>query len=116
MEEKDLRVGIIGTGWIAEKAAYTLQRQEGLTPLAVGSRTQDKADEYAAEWGIERAYCSYEQLMADPDVDLVYVGTPHSHHYAVTLQAIAQGKACLRKKGKKQDLCLPFTFFNIVDV
>jgi hypothetical protein len=54
--------------------------------------------------------------MADPDVDLVYVGTPHSHHYAVMLQAIAQGKACLRKKGKKQDLCLPFTFFNIVDV
>lgn len=42
MEEKDLRVGIIGTGWIAEKAAYTLQRQEGLTPLAVGSRTQEK--------------------------------------------------------------------------
>jgi len=55
MEEKDLRVGIIGTGWIAEKAAYTLQRQEGLTPLAVGSRTQEKADEFAAEWGIERA-------------------------------------------------------------
>ena len=54
--------------------------------------------------------------MADPDVDLVYVGTPHSHHYAVTLQAIGLGKACLRKKGKKQDLCLPFTFFNIVDV
>ncbi|MBP3757725.1 MAG: Gfo/Idh/MocA family oxidoreductase [Prevotella sp.] len=98
MEEKDLRVGIIGTGWIAEKAAYTLQRQEGLTPLAVGSRTQAKADEFAAEWGIERAYGSYEQLMADPDVDLVYVGTPHSHHYAVTLQAIGRGKACLVEK------------------
>ena len=59
MEEKDLRVGIIGTGWIAEKAAYTLQRQEGLTPLAVGSRTQEKADEFASEWVIERAYGAY---------------------------------------------------------
>ena len=98
MEHTDLRVGIIGTGWIAEKAAYTLQRQEGLTCLAVGSRTQERADSFAAEWGIARAYGSYEQLIADPDVDLVYVGTPHSHHYAVTRQAILQGKACLVEK------------------
>jgi len=98
MEEKDLRVGIIGTGWIAEKAAYTLQRQPGLACYAVGSRTQQKADSFAAAWNIGHAYGSYEQLIADPNVDLVYVGTPHSHHYAVTLQAIEQGKACLVEK------------------
>ena len=97
-KNKDLRVGIIGTGWIAEKAAYTLQRQDGLTCQAVGSRTTEKAQAFAKEWDIPNAHGSYSELIADPEVDLVYVGTPHSHHYDVTMEAINQGKPCLVEK------------------
>ncbi len=93
-----LRVGIIGTGWIAEKAAYTLQRQEGFECHAVGSRTQAKADAFAKQWGIAKAYGSYEAMIDDPEVDLVYVGTPHSHHYDVTMYALEHGKPCLVEK------------------
>ena len=77
-----LRVGIIGTGWIAEKAAITL-------------RGLKDCEAYA---GIGKAYGSYAALMADPDVDLVYVGTPHSHHYDVTREALLAGKPCLVEK------------------
>ena len=99
MEEKDkLRVGIIGTGWIAEKAAITLNGTECCEALAVGSRSQEKADEFAAKWGIPKAYGSYTELIADPDIDLVYVGTPHSHHFDVTKEALLAGKPCLVEK------------------
>ena len=99
MEEKDkLRVGIIGTGWIAEKAAITLNGTECCEALAVGSRSQEKADEFAAKWGIPKAYGSYTDLIADPDIDLVYVGTPHSHHFDVTKEALLAGKPCLVEK------------------
>lgn len=99
MEEKDkLRVGIIGTGWIAEKAAITLNGTECCEALAVGSRSQEKAEEFAAKWGIPKAYGSYTDLIADPDIDLVYVGTPHSHHFDVTKEALLAGKPCLVEK------------------
>lgn len=99
MTEKDnLRVGIIGTGWIAEKAAITLNGIEDCEALAVGSRSQEKADDFASKWGIPKAYGSYTELIADPDVDLVYVGTPHSHHFDVTKEALLAGKPCLVEK------------------
>ena len=95
---KELRVGIIGTGWIAEKAAYTLQRQEGLTCQAVGSRNIEKAQAFAHQWNIPHAHGSYSELIADETVDLVYIGTPHSHHFDVTMEALAAGKPCLVEK------------------
>ena len=98
MKTRDLRVGIIGSGWIAEKAAITLNGQEGLTCFAVGSRTLSKAQEFAGKWNVVRAYGSYSELIADDDVDLVYVGTPHSHHYNVTMEALEHGKPCLVEK------------------
>lgn len=98
MKNHVMRVGIIGTGWIAEKAAITLNGLTEVEALAVGSRTQQKADAFAAQWNIPRAYGSYDELIADPDVDLVYVGTPHSHHYDVTRQALLAGKPCLVEK------------------
>ncbi|MBR3067166.1 MAG: Gfo/Idh/MocA family oxidoreductase [Prevotella sp.] len=91
-QDKILRVGIVGTGWIAEKAAITLQGLALCQAYAVGSRTQEKAAAFAARWNIPKAYGSYDELIADPDVDLVYVGTPHSHHYDVTRQALMAGK------------------------
>ena len=97
-QNENLRVGIIGTGWIAEKAAITLAGLTMCDAYAVGSRSQEKADEFARKWDVKKAYGSYAELMADPDVDLVYVGTPHSHHYDVTREALLAGKPCLVEK------------------
>ena len=93
-----MKVGIIGTGWIAEKAAITLNGLTECEAYAVGSRSQVTADAFARKWNIPKAYGSYAQLMSDPDVDLVYIGTPHSHHYDVTKEAILAGKPCLVEK------------------
>ncbi len=97
-EDGILRVGIIGTGWIAEKAAITLNGLSECKAYAVGSRSIEKAEAFATKWDIPKAYGSYAELIADADVDLVYVGTPHSHHYDVTRQAILAGKPCLVEK------------------
>ena len=93
-----MKVGIIGTGWIAEKAAITLNGLDNCEAYAVGSRTLEKAEAFAAKWNIKKVYGSYSELIADPDVDLVYVGTPHSHHYDVTREALLAGKPCLVEK------------------
>jgi predicted dehydrogenase len=79
-----MKVGIIGTGWIAEKAAVTLNGLQECEAYAVGSRSIETAQAFAAKWNIAKACGSYKELLEDPDVDLVYVGTPHSHHYDVT--------------------------------
>ncbi len=93
-----MRVGIIGTGWIAEKAAITLSGMQHCRAFAVGSRTKERADDFAGQWNIPKAYGSYSELIADPLVDLVYVGTPHSHHFDVTREALLAGKPCLVEK------------------
>ena len=93
-----MKVGIIGTGWIAEKAAITLNGLETCEAYAVGSRRKETAEAFAAKWNIAKAYGSYAELIADPDVDLIYVGTPHSHHYDVTREALLAGKPCLVEK------------------
>jgi len=93
-----MRVGIVGTGWIAEKAVITLSGLKVCTVYAVGSRTAEKARAFADKWHIEKAHGSYADLIADPDVDLIYVATPHSHHYDVTREALLAGKPCLVEK------------------
>ena len=97
-QDKIMRVGIIGTGWIAEKAAITLNGLTEVEAFAVGSRAQETADAFAAKWNIPKAYGSYAELIADEEVDLVYIGTPHSHHFDVTKQALLAGKPCLVEK------------------
>jgi predicted dehydrogenase len=93
-----MKVGIIGTGWIAEKAAITLNGLSDCEAYAVGSRQQETAEKFAAKWNIAKAYGSYAELIADPEVDLIYVGTPHSHHYDVTKEALLASKPCLVEK------------------
>ncbi len=93
-----MNVGIIGAGHIAGKIARTLEWTEGITAIAIGSRSLEKAEAFANEFRIPRAYGSYNALLEDPDVDLVYVATPHSHHFDVTMEAIRKGKACLVEK------------------
>ena len=96
--EKILRVGIIGTGWIAEKAAITLNGLAECECYAVASRTLEKAEAFAKQWKVKKAYGSYSELIADEAVDLVYVGTPHSHHFDVTKEALLNDKPCLVEK------------------
>ena len=92
------QVGIIGAGHIAEKAARTLAAMEDMQCLAIGSRSLEKAQAFAAQFGVERAYGSYAQLLADPEVDLVYIAVPHSCHFAVARDAVLAGKPCLVEK------------------
>ena len=98
MKGQILRVGIIGTGWIAEKAAITLNGLTECEAYAVGSRKKETAEAFAAKWNIPKAYGSYADLIADPEVDLVYIGTPHSHHFDVTKEALLAGKPGLVEK------------------
>ena len=93
-----MRVGIIGAGWIAEKAAITLNGLENCEAYAIASRSMEKANAFAEKWIMSKAYGSYSELIADPKVDLVYVATPHSHHYDVTREALLAGKPCLVEK------------------
>ena len=97
-DDKILRVGVVGTGWIAEKAAITLNGLDTCECHAVASRTEEKAKAFAKTWGISKAYGSYSELYADPSIDLVYVATPHSHHYEVARDALLADKPCLVEK------------------
>jgi len=97
-DQKILRVGVVGAGWIAEKAAITLQGLSTCECHAIASRSQEKADVFAQRWNVKKAYGSYAALYDDPDIDLVYVATPHSHHYEVTRDALMAGKPCLVEK------------------
>jgi predicted dehydrogenase len=92
-----LRWGVLGTGWIADRMIPDL-RVLGSTVAAVGSRTQARADAYAAEWDVPVAHGSYEALVADPTVDVVYVATPHPSHAADAILALEAGKHVLVEK------------------
>ena len=98
IKDGKMRVGIIGAGWIAEKAAITLNGLVDCEAYAIASRSKEKAEAFAETWKMRKAYGSYSELIADPSVDLVYVATPHSHHYDVTREALLADKPCLVEK------------------
>ena len=97
-----MKVAILGAGGIAGSMAQTLQgmqaKGQDVQLYAVGSRSLDKAQAFAEHWGAEKAYGSYEEMLQDPQVDLVYVATPHSHHAEHTRLCIDHGKAALVEK------------------
>lgn len=93
-----MKVGILGAGNIARKMAETLAVMEDAAAYAVASRDEKKAKSFAAEWGVERAYGSYEEMLEDNQVDLVYVATPHSHHYSHIKLCLEHGKHVLCEK------------------
>jgi predicted dehydrogenase len=95
---KSYRWGIIGTGGIARAFAKGLARLPEAKLAAVGSRTREAADGFAKDFRVPRAHASYEALAADPDVDIVYVATPHILHKENCLQALRRGKAVLCEK------------------
>lgn len=92
------KVGIIGAGWIAEKMAEALAPLEGYCVYAIASRSIGKATEFAGRWNIPKAYGSYEDMVKDKDVDLVYIATPHSHHFPHAMLALNAGKPVLVEK------------------
>ena len=95
---KTYKVGIIGAGSIARAMAYTLSKMQGVERYAIASRSREKAAHFAQEHGFVRAYGSYEELMDDPAVDLIYIATPHSHHYEQARMCILKGKPVLCEK------------------
>ena len=92
------RLGIIGAGWIAQKMVKALAPLDEVEVYAIGSRSLDKAAAFAQEHAIPMAYGSYEELVCDPLVDLVYIATPHSHHYEHAVLALNHGKHVLVEK------------------
>ena len=91
------RWGILGPGGIARAFTSDL-RTAGLDVAAVGSRRRETAEAFAADFGIPHAHGSYEELVADPDVDIVYIATPHPMHAANALLALEAGKHVLVEK------------------
>ena len=95
---KQYKVGILGAGHIAEKMATTLQQMSRAKCYAVASRSYEKARDFASRHGAEKAYGTYSELVADPDVDLIYVATPHSLHFVHARQCMMGGKAVICEK------------------
>jgi predicted dehydrogenase len=93
-----VKVAIMGTGTIAGIMADTLKSMRGVTCYAVGSRTLDKAEKFAADHGIKKFYGSYAELVSDPKVELIYVATPHSEHYENVKLALSAGKNVICEK------------------
>lgn len=92
------KVGIIGAGWIADKMAEALAPLNEYCVYAIASRSLDKAQAFAQSWNIPKAYGSYEELVNDKEVDLVYIATPHSHHFPHTMLALEHSKPVLVEK------------------
>jgi predicted dehydrogenase len=92
-----LRWGILATGGIAHAFASDL-RTAGLDLAAVGSRSTASGERFAAEFSIPRVHASYEELVSDPDVDIVYVSTPHPMHAENAILALEHGKHVLVEK------------------
>ncbi|WP_454141287.1 Gfo/Idh/MocA family protein [Microbacterium lacticum] len=98
----DIRWGILATGGIAHAFTADL-RTAGLDVVAVGSRSAESARAFAEQYGIAHAHGSYEELVADPEVDIVYVASPHSHHLAHATLALEAGKHVLIEKAVTLD-------------
>lgn len=98
MAAPPLRWGVLGTGWIAERFTGALHRDTQQRVVAVGSRSTASAKEFADKVGVERAHGSYEDMVADREVDIVYVATPHNFHRAHALLALDAGKHVLVEK------------------
>jgi len=93
-----LKVGILGAGGIARTMARTLGGMESARAWAVAARDGERAQAFAKEFAVDRAYGSYEALLADPEVQLVYIALPHSHHYKYARMSLEAGKHVLCEK------------------
>jgi predicted dehydrogenase len=90
--------GILGTGNIAHKFARALMLLDNAHLYAAGSRDKDRAESFAGEFGFSRFFGSYEEMLADPGLEVVYISSPHSMHHEHTLLALRNGKHVICEK------------------
>jgi len=93
-----MRWGLMATGSICQQFARDLPHVPGAELAAVASRSGAKAAQFAQEFGFDRSYGSYDELLADPDIDIIYIGTPHTEHLANASDAMHAGKHVLCEK------------------
>lgn len=93
-----LKIGILGTGVIAATLADTMNRMPGVELYGAASRSLEKAKDFGERFGVKRTYGSYEELVADPEIELVYIATPHSEHYKNAILCLEHGKHVLCEK------------------
>ena len=93
-----MKIGILGAGGIAEKVAPALVALPEINCYAVASRTPGKGEAFAKTYGFEKVYTDYAQMLSDPEVELVYVATPHSHHYEHMMLCLEHGKPVICEK------------------
>jgi predicted dehydrogenase len=103
MAAPTLRWGVLAPGWIAHNFASALRRGTRQDIVAVGSRSLERARSFADEFGAANAYGSYAELVDDPQVDIVYVASPHSEHHRQTRLALEAGKPVLVEKAFTRD-------------
>ena len=92
------KVGIIGCGHIAETMAKTINDTDGVALYAVAAREKEKADAFKVKWNAEKSYGSYDELLQDENVELVYIATITSLHKEHMLKALKAGKPVLSEK------------------
>ncbi|MCW2695867.1 MAG: putative oxidoreductase [Modestobacter sp.] len=95
---REIRWGIVGPGRIADNVVRDFAVVDDARVVAVASRSADRARTFADRHGVERTHGSYAGILADPEVDVLYIATPHPQHHAVALGALRAGKAVLVEK------------------
>ena len=93
-----MNIGIMGTGSIAATMAATISKMENAVLYAAASRAVERAEKFADIHGVKRFYGSYEELVKDENVELIYIATPHSEHFENTMLCIENGKPVLCEK------------------
>lgn len=93
-----MKIGILGPGRIATTVAPALVALPEIECYACASQTPGKAEDFARQFGFEKCYTSYGEMLADPQVELVYVATPHSHHFEHMMLCLEHGKHVISEK------------------
>ena len=93
-----MKIGILGAGKIAHSTVPAMIALDEIECYAVASRSAEKAQKFAEQYGFQKAYGCYEEMLSDPEVELVYVATPHSHHYEHMMLCLTHGKSVLCEK------------------
>lgn len=98
LASRPVRWGIAGPGRMAQAFVKDFEHVPDAVPFAVGSRDLNRAQAFASQYGLQQAFGSYQELCACPEVDVVYISTPHPQHKAIALEAIRNGKGVLVEK------------------
>ena len=93
-----MKMAIMGAGSIAIKMANTINGMPDVEAYAIGARDLERAQAFAQQYNFTKAYGSYEEMLKDEEIDLVYIATPHSHHYKCVKMCLEAGKHVLCEK------------------